>query len=57
MQCPPIPSAILEPCYPPPRDIQTNGDLAMAYVETRACLREEWLKLATVRELADCRVR
>jgi len=28
----------------------------MAFVEARACLREEWLKLAAVRELADCRL-
>jgi len=29
----------------------------MAFVEARACLREEWLKLAAIGELADCRVR
>jgi hypothetical protein len=29
----------------------------MGFVEARACLREEHLKLAAVRELADCRAR
>jgi hypothetical protein len=29
----------------------------MAFVEARACLREEWLKLAAVAEMADCRVK
>jgi hypothetical protein len=57
MQCPAIPKSILEPCHPPDREIATNGDLAMAFVEARACLREEWLKLAAVAEMADCRVR
>lgn len=57
MACPPIPAALTVPCQAPARPIETNGDLALAYVEARACLREESLKLAAVRELADCRVK
>jgi hypothetical protein len=55
LQCPAIPKSILAPCHPPDREIATNGDLAMAFVEARACLREEWLKLAAVAEMAECR--
>ena len=55
LSCPPIPKAILEPCQPPAREIATNGDLALAYVETLACLREDRIKLAAIKALADCR--
>ena len=55
MTCPPIPAALTEACPVTDRQIATNGDLADAYLEARGCLREERLKLAAIKALADCR--
>lgn len=54
-QCPPIPAALTEPCRPPARALETNGDLARALVDATECIDEAALKMAAIRELADCR--
>ena len=54
-QCPPIPAALTEPCRPPARALETNGDLARAYLDAVECVDESALKLGAIRELADCR--
>lgn len=54
-QCPAIPVALTEPCQPPARALDTNGDLARAYLDAVECIDEAALKMAAIRELADCR--
>jgi len=55
-QCPPIPDILTAPCVPPPPRFDTNGDLARAYLDATACLREDAVKLEAIRSLAGCRV-
>ena len=55
-QCPPIPVALTEPCQPPARALDTNGDLARAYLDAVECVDESALKLRAIRELAACRL-
>ena len=55
LQCPPIPAVLTERCEPEPRSLETNGDLARAYVDARECVALSNLRLDAVRELADCR--
>lgn len=55
-QCPAIPVALTEPCQPPARALDTNGDLARAYLDAVECVDESSLKLRAIRELAACRL-
>ena len=57
LQCPPIPASLTVQCEPDPRPLETNGDLARAYMDARECVALSNLRLAAVRELADCRER
>lgn len=54
--CPPIPDFLTEECVVPERSLQTNGELARAYIDTTECLGEANLKLRAVRSLASCRL-
>jgi hypothetical protein len=53
--CPPIPDFLTAECVVPERSLQTNGELARAYLDTTECLGEANLKLRAVRSLASCR--
>ena len=55
-QCPAIPVALTETCQPPARAMDTNGDLARAYLDAVECVDESSLKLRAIRELAACRL-
>jgi hypothetical protein len=55
LQCPPIPASLTTPCEPEPRPLETNGDLARAYMDARECVALSNLRLAVIRELSDCR--
>lgn len=55
-QCPAIPVALTEPCQPPARALDTNGDLARAYLDALECVDESTLKLQAIKELAACRL-
>jgi hypothetical protein len=54
--CPPIPDYLTSECVVPERSLQTNGDLARAYLDATECLDEANLKLRSVRSLASCRL-
>lgn len=54
--CPKIPVALTEPCRVDFRELATNADLARAFLDAHYCLREDELKLRSIRELADCRL-
>lgn len=56
LTCPPIPASLTTPCEPEPRSLDTNGDLARAYMDARECVALSNLRLKAVRELADCRL-
>ncbi len=56
LQCPAIPESLTTACETPDTDLETNADLARAYVEAEGCRREDRVKLEAIRELADCRV-
>jgi len=49
--------SLTTPCEIPDREIETNADLARAYVEAQGCRREDAVRLNAIREMADCRVR
>lgn len=55
LQCPPIPASLTVQCEPEPRPLETNGDLARAYMDARECVALSNLRLAAVRELSGCR--
>lgn len=54
--CPAIPDSLTEECVVPERSLQTNGDLARAYLDATECLDQANLKLRAVRSLATCRL-
>lgn len=54
--CPKIPVPLTEPCKTEWRELTTNADLARAFLDAHYCLREDELKLAAIRELAECRI-
>lgn len=56
--CPEIPAiltAACSDCLPDDPAPTTNGQLAEAWMACRSCVAEDRLKLAAVRELAECR--
>jgi hypothetical protein len=42
-------------CVPPVRQLETNGDLARALLDSRECLAVTSIQLQAIAELADCR--
>jgi hypothetical protein len=55
--CPAIPDSLTEECLVPDRPLETNGELARAYLDATECLDQANLKLRAVRSLASCRTR
>ena len=55
LQCPPIPRVLTTECVPPVRQLETNGDLARALLDSRECLAVTSIQLQAIAELADCR--
>lgn len=55
LQCPAIPRVLTTECVPPERQLDTNGDLARALLDSRECLAVTSIQLQAIAELADCR--
>ena len=56
--CASIPASLTRDCgrcLPDDPTPATNGELAEAWMDCRSCVNEDRLKLAAVRELAECR--
>lgn len=51
-KCPPIPVVLTEVCTPAARAIETNADLARAYIDALECVDEQNLKLRTIAALS-----
>ena len=56
--CPAIPASLTRECgrcLPDDPTPATNGELAEAWLDCRQCVAEQRIRLAAVRELAECR--
>ena len=56
-QCPPIPVVLTEPCQLTEPRLETNADLALAYLDALECISATHDKLRAIRDISSCRVK
>ncbi len=56
-QCPPIPVVLTEPCDLQEPKLETNADLALAYLDALQCISATHDKLRAIRDIASCRAK
>jgi hypothetical protein len=56
-QCPPIPVVLTEPCDLQTPKLDTNADLALAYIDALQCISATHDKLRAIRDISLCRAK